>query len=71
LSIHALVAKIQHDKVVGWFVRSFVLFGQKPSLLWTPARRPRADPVRLPLGERRGIDWRAQCVRDVQERQIK
>jgi len=26
-------------------VRSFVLFGQEPSLLWTPARRPSAGPV--------------------------
>jgi len=37
------------------FVRSFVLFGQESSLLWTPARRPSAGPVHLPLGERRGI----------------
>jgi len=53
------------------FVRSFVLFGQEPSLLWTPVRRPSAGPVRLPLGERRGIRWCVQCVRDVQERRDK
>jgi len=51
--------------------RSFVLFGQEPSLLWTPARRPSGGPVRLPLGERRGIGWCVQCVRDVQERWVK
>jgi len=27
--------------------RSFVLFGQESSLLWTPERRPSADPMRL------------------------
>ena len=36
-------------------VRSFVLCGQEPSLLWTPARRPSAGPVRMPLGERRDL----------------
>jgi len=50
---------------------AFVLFGQEPSLLWTPAHRPSASPVRLPLGERRGIGWCVQCVRDVQERRDK
>ena len=47
---------------------SFVLFGQEFSLLWTPARRPSAGSVRLPLGERGGIGWCVQCVRNVQER---
>jgi len=49
----------------------FVLCGQEPSLLWIPARRPSAGPVRLALGERRGIGWCVQCVHDVQERQVK
>jgi len=34
---------------VVWGVRSFVLLGQEPSLFWTPARRPSAGPVRLPM----------------------
>jgi len=53
------------------FIRSFVLCGQKSSLLWTPARRPSAGPLRFPQGERRGIGWCVQCVCDVQERQVK
>jgi len=52
------------------FIHSFVLFAQEPSLLWTPACRPSAGPVHLPLGERRGIDWCVQCVSDVQERWV-
>ena len=31
------------------FVRSFVLCGQEPSLLWTPARKPSIGPVRMPM----------------------
>ena len=54
--------------LLGDLLISFVLFGQEFSLLWTPARRPSAGPVRLPLGERRGIFWCVQCVHDVQER---
>ena len=43
------------------FVRSFVLCGHEPSLLWTAARRPSAGPVCLPLEERRGIGWCMRC----------
>ena len=43
------------------FVRSFVLCGQRPSLLWTPALRPYSSPVCL-LRERKGIGKCVRCV---------
>ena len=39
--------------------RSFVLWGQRSSLLWTPTLRPYSGPVRLPR-ESKGI---GRCVR--------
>jgi len=50
------------------FVRSFVLCGQEPSLLWTPARKPSIGPSAHAHGERKGIGWCMQCVHDVRER---
>jgi len=61
----------QHSDTVGWvsvraFIRSFWA-GAQP----TPVHRLSAGRVRLPLGERKGIGWCVQCVRDMQERQVK
>jgi len=47
--------------VEGSFVRSFVLCGQKSSLLWTSALRPCSGPVRLPR-ERTEIGRCVRCV---------
>jgi len=43
------------------FVRSFVLCGQEPSLLWTPACRPSIGPVRMPM-EREEGNWLVYTV---------
>ena len=41
------------------FVRSFVLCGQEPSLLWTPARMLSIGPVRMPM--ERGMELVGVC----------
>jgi len=38
---------LSHNRILA--DRSFVLCGQVPSLLWTPARRPSIGPVRMPM----------------------